>query len=208
MFIPSPKTVTLASFFVVAAALCVVGCDKTESATAAAPPATMPAMADGKAQAETGDGSQWLGKTVTPFTLTDSDGKTVNLADSLGKEPVVLVFYRGSWCPFCAAQLKELAAAKEKIAASGAKVYAISNEGAAELNKMKSGTNLDFATFLSDPEAKAAQQFGGTYPDKPVLKPVTLVIGKNGKVVYAYTNENYEVRATTDAVLNALAKAK
>ena len=204
--IPSPKTVTLASFFVVAAALCMVGCDKTEPATAAPPVAT--SAISGGGTAATGDGSEWVGKTVTPFTLFDSDGKTVNLADSLGKEPVVLVFYRGSWCPFCAAQMKEVAAAKEKFAASGAKVYAISNEGAAELNKMKAASGLDFATFLSDPNAEAAKQFAGKYPDKPTLKPATLVIGKDGKVVYAYANENYQVRATTNAVLEAVAKAK
>ena len=208
MLTPSPKTVTVVSLLVTVAALGVAGCDNAKpTVISAAPPVPASAMADGSA-ATSGDGSQWIGKTVTPFTLTDSEGKTVNLADSLGKEPVVLIFYRGSWCPFCGAQMQEIADAKDKLMASGAKVYALSNEAAPELTKMKTAHKLDFVTFLSDPKAEAANQFGGTYPDQTVLKPVTLVIGKDGKVVYAYTNEDYKVRATTDAVLGALAAAK
>lgn len=37
------------------------------------------------------------GQPAPDFTLEDSDGKAVTLADFRGKKSVVLVFYRGHW---------------------------------------------------------------------------------------------------------------
>ncbi len=38
-----------------------------------------------------------VGETAPDFTLLDHHGRKVTLADSKGKSPVVLVFYRGYW---------------------------------------------------------------------------------------------------------------
>ncbi len=46
-------------------------------------------------EAETG--KAWVGKKAKAFTLPGIDGKPVDVAKSLGKRPVVLVFYRGVW---------------------------------------------------------------------------------------------------------------
>ena len=37
------------------------------------------------------------GETAPDFTLVDHHGQKVTLSDSKGKNPVVLVFYRGYW---------------------------------------------------------------------------------------------------------------
>ena len=42
-------------------------------------------------------GKAWVGKKAKGFTLPGIDDKPVNIAKSLGKRPVVLVFYRGVW---------------------------------------------------------------------------------------------------------------
>lgn len=39
----------------------------------------------------------WVGKKVKAFILPGVDGKPVNIADNLGKRPIVIVFYRGVW---------------------------------------------------------------------------------------------------------------
>ena len=41
------------------------------------------------------------GNTAPDFTLKNAFGKEVSLYAELKKGPVVLVFYRGAWCPFC-----------------------------------------------------------------------------------------------------------
>lgn len=86
-----------------------------------------------------------------------------------------------------------------------ATVYAISNEEAGDLQKMKVAEKLgDTFVFLSDRETKAANLYAGHYDGKTVLKPATFVIGKGGKIVYAYVGEDYKVRAGVDAVLQAV----
>lgn len=41
------------------------------------------------------------GEKAPDFTLKSASGKNINLKDELKKGPVILVFYRGAWCPFC-----------------------------------------------------------------------------------------------------------
>jgi cytochrome oxidase Cu insertion factor (SCO1/SenC/PrrC family) len=38
-----------------------------------------------------------VGQPAPDFTLEDSDGKAITLADFRGKKSVILVFYRGYW---------------------------------------------------------------------------------------------------------------
>ena len=38
-----------------------------------------------------------VGQSAPDFTLEDSDGKAITLAEFRGKKSVVLVFYRGHW---------------------------------------------------------------------------------------------------------------
>jgi peroxiredoxin len=42
-----------------------------------------------------------VGEQAPDFTLNNAFGKPVSLKDKLKQGPVVLVFYRGAWCPFC-----------------------------------------------------------------------------------------------------------
>jgi len=48
------------------------------------------------------------GEKAPDFTLINAYGKSVNLYAQLKKGPVVLVFYRGAWCPFCNLHLHAL----------------------------------------------------------------------------------------------------
>lgn len=49
------------------------------------------------AEAETEPSVVAPGLPVPDFTLADTDGKAHHLAALKGKQPVVLVFYRGTW---------------------------------------------------------------------------------------------------------------
>jgi cytochrome oxidase Cu insertion factor (SCO1/SenC/PrrC family) len=52
---------------------------------------------DGAKQAPTDLDRVKVGQPAPDFTLEDSDGKNISLADYRGKKSVVLVFYRGHW---------------------------------------------------------------------------------------------------------------
>lgn len=49
-----------------------------------------------------------VGAKAPDFMLNNAFGKPVNLYDQLKSGPVVLVFYRGAWCPFCNMHLRTL----------------------------------------------------------------------------------------------------
>ena len=95
-----------------------------------------------------------------------------------------------------------------EFAKAGATVYAISNEGGDELQKMKVAEKLgDHFIFLSDKDAKAADKYMGHYPDGSALKPGTFVIDKQGKIAFSYVEENYANRAESAKVLEAVRAA-
>ncbi len=67
-----------------------------------------------------------VGDRAPDFTLPDALGRPVSLADLLAEGPVVTVFYRGEWCPYCNLQLHALQAALPAIRELGASLVAIS----------------------------------------------------------------------------------
>jgi len=150
----------------------------------------------------------WVGKTARPFAPTDSDGKAVDLSRVIGTRPVVLIFYRGAWCPFCRSQFADLARHRADLERAGAAVYAISNEAAPKLNQMRDTLRVGFVTFLSDPDGKAAVLYAGLYPNSPVHQPGSFVIDKRGKIVYAYVNQDYKSRAATTSMVRAAERSR
>lgn len=151
---------------------------------------------------------EWVGKTARPFTLSDSEGKRVDLGKVIGARPVVLIFYRGAWCPFCRSQFADLARHRADMERAGAAVYAISNEAAPKLNQMRDTLRVGFVTFLSDPDGKAAALYAGLYPNSPVHQPGSFVIDKRGKIVYAYVNQDYKSRAATTSMVRAAERSR
>lgn len=149
----------------------------------------------------------WVGRTAPAFTLPSSAGAPVDIGKVFGTKPVVLIFYRGVWCPFCQAQMTQLGADKAAFAKSGAAVYAISDEDPAAQQKMQAQHGLDFVTFLSDHAGAAARKYAGVYAGKTTLKPAVFVVGRDKKVRYAYINENFRLRAADQDVLKAVGTA-
>ncbi|XPF96035.1 peroxiredoxin-like family protein [Colwellia sp. RE-S-Sl-9] len=49
-----------------------------------------------------------VGEKAPSFSLKNSQGENITLEGALAKGPVVLVFYRGAWCPYCNMQLRSL----------------------------------------------------------------------------------------------------
>ncbi len=154
-----------------------------------------------------------VGQKAPDFSLQDQDGKTVKLSALRGKSPAVLVFYRGSWCPFCVRQLTELGS----LAQSGenVRVLAISVDPVEENKKLaqtlaaKTGGPLSFS-ILSDPGHQVIDRFGlhdPAYDGKRfdgIPHPAVYVLDKAGKVTWARVEQDYKVRPTVSEVRAAL----
>jgi peroxiredoxin len=62
------------------------------------------------------------------FKASDQNGNEIKLKDLLKKGKVVLVFYRGQWCPYCNRQLKKMEDSLQFIKDKGATLIAVSPE--------------------------------------------------------------------------------
>jgi peroxiredoxin len=60
------------------------------------------------------------------LTVTLAGGGTLQLPDALAGHFGVILLYRGSWCPYCNAQLRAFQRAHDALAAVDARVVALS----------------------------------------------------------------------------------
>jgi peroxiredoxin len=103
-----------------------------------------------------------VGERAPDFELPDAYGEPVRLSELLEAGPVVLTFYRGSWCPFCNLTLKSLQAALPYFRNLKANLVAIS--------PMLPDNTLDFVEkqgfsfdILSDVGLKVAEKYRLVY---------------------------------------------
>jgi peroxiredoxin len=69
------------------------------------------------------------GKQAPMVTFTDTGGKKVSLQSLIAEQPIVLIFYRGGWCPYCVKQLKEFEEQRESTSRrAGGRIVAVSTE--------------------------------------------------------------------------------
>ncbi len=65
------------------------------------------------------------GSKAPNFALKNAFGETIELSKELAKGPVVLIFYRGAWCPYCNLHLHALKKNLPEFEKYGAQVIAI-----------------------------------------------------------------------------------
>lgn len=171
-----------------------------------------------------------VGAAMPSFTLKDVDGKDVSSDDLMTKGNLVVVFYRGSWCPFCNRYLQSLQANSDAIKAAGGEIVAISVETPEGSTSVAQKNELKF-TVLSDPNLDTARKFGIVYQlpketdekyksrgldvaehnnmEKAELPlGATYIVDKSGKITYAYLDTDYQKRAEPPVLIEELNKIK
>lgn len=76
-----------------------------------------------------------MGDTAPDINAMDQDGKKVQLKELLKKGDVLVIFYRGQWCPFCSKQLNKVNDSLSFIRAKGASVIAVTPETPENIKK-------------------------------------------------------------------------
>lgn len=127
-----------------------------------------------------------VGAKAPDFTLPDSEGNPVSLADFAGKK-VVLYFYPRDNTPGCTRQACAFAGVFEEFKQIDAVVIGISKDSTASHKKFAGKYNLPFI-LLSDPELAAIQAYG-VWQEKKLYGKVsmgvvrsTFVINENGVI--------------------------
>ncbi|MFQ5671620.1 MAG: peroxiredoxin-like family protein [Nitrospinales bacterium] len=111
------------------------------------------------------------GDKAPEFALPDAEGRTVRSAELLARGPLVISFFRGSWCPYCSLELQAFQEALSDIRSMGAALVAISPQVPGKSLETKTTCNLDFE-MLSDAGNGAAKQFGLVFQVPENLRPL------------------------------------
>ena len=124
-----------------------------------------------------------VGDIAPAFALPDEHGRIVHLAERLANGPVVLLFVRGGWCPFCTLTLRAYQAVLPEIHAAGADLLAISPQPAGSCSAMAERDLLAFST-LSDQGMSVARRYGLDYEMAPFLRALYTRLGHDLPRIY------------------------
>ncbi len=166
-----------------------------------------------------------VGSQAPDFILKDQSGNSFNLKEKNKTETVILIFYRGQWCPYCNKQIKGLQDSMQLIVDKGATVVAITPETGENVLKTVEKTNATFP-ILTDEALKVMNAYkvaftvdsgtverykkygiqfdkanGANGANLPV--PAVYVI-KNGKITWRYFDADYKKRPTVNQILAQL----
>lgn len=157
------------------------------------------------------------------FNAKDQTGATISLQDQLKKGSVVLVFYRGQWCPYCNKQLKRLEDSLPLIKAKGATLIAVTPEKPENINKtiaktkasysilfddgLKIMRSYDVAYAVDDATITSYKKYGIDFTQINGLNgaylpvPAVYVVNKEGVIVFRHFDKDYRNRVSVQEIL-------
>ncbi|NLR91279.1 MULTISPECIES: peroxiredoxin family protein [Flammeovirga] len=168
-----------------------------------------------------------VGDIAPDFTGVDQDGNTFTLSEAIKEGPVVVNFFRGSWCPSCYKHLKSIRDSLDYIYATGAKIIMVSPEEKESLDAFAKKKNFTFP-MISDVDMSIMNNYKVTFEvtEKYQKKiktflftdiaannaihqaslpvPATYIIGKDQKIIAKQYNPQYSVRMSPTAIVQAL----
>ncbi len=171
-----------------------------------------------------------VGDQMPAFELPDSRNRMITSAHLLKDKNLVVVFYRGGWCPYCNTYLKKFQDKLPEIEAAGGELVAISAENPDDSLSTEEKNRLKFHV-LSDKRLAYSRKFGLVFElaaetnrrykengidlivdndmDRPELPiSATYVINRSGKIVFAFVEPDYKQRAEPETVIARLKELK
>lgn len=160
------------------------------------------------------------------LTLPDQLGRPVDLGSLATAQPLVVVFYRGGWCPYCNLELRAYQQALPEIERLGARVVAVSPETPDHSLSTAEKNALAF-TVLSDEAGRLSDALGIRYEFSDALKdyfvraghdlptrhgdgrwslpiPATYVVAPDRRIALAEVDPDYRVRLDPARAITAL----
>jgi len=130
-----------------------------------------------------------VGTAAPAAAVQDLDGRPVDLAQLVGRKPVIFEFW-ATWCPLCAALMPKIQAAYGRYGADVdfVEVAVAVNETAASVRRHVEANHYPFR-FLWDATGAAVRAY-----QAPTTSYV-VVVNKAGRVVYTGTGEDQDIDA-------------
>lgn len=167
-----------------------------------------------------------VGDYIPSFELRNAVGETVDTDELLAEGPMVISFYRGSWCPYCNIQLKAYQDILPEIKELGAQLVAISPADPDDSVSLIEKHQLEYEV-LSDSNNDVARKFGlafklgddlmGAYKklgldledfygkeNLELPMPGTFIVNSDGLVLEAQVNYDFTKRMDPEKILEVL----
>jgi peroxiredoxin len=167
-----------------------------------------------------------LGSQFPNVALPTADGELARFADWWREGPLVVVFFRGEWCPYCRLMLAALEEALPEIKALGARLVAVTPETGGRaltvkhhhgdsyevLSDVDCGLGLDCGVVFRTPSAyrdillkngnDIAERHGNDAWFLPV--PATFIIDREGIVRWRFADVDFTRRAEPAEIIAVL----
>ncbi|MFI6347496.1 peroxiredoxin family protein [Streptomyces sp. NPDC050560] len=118
------------------------------------------------------------------LTLNVVGGGPLTVPDALAGHYGVVLFYRGSWCPYCKAQLRAFERARDSLAGVEAKVVALSVDDEPTTRELVDSLRLTFPVgHGADAHAVASATGAFVNPDPVHLQSTGFVLDPGGRVL-------------------------
>lgn len=166
-----------------------------------------------------------VGDAAIDAELSGWDGKTVKLSELWQEGPIVLMWYRGGWCPYCNIQLRAMQQSMDKIDSAGARLVILTPELPEKAKETAEANNLNIVA-LHDKGNSVARKYGLAFDLPETIIPAyrdrlklpeyngndamelplsaTYVIDPSGKITYAFLDADYKKRAEPADVIEAV----
>ena len=134
------------------------------------------------------------GRPLPDFSAVDEKGDPVSSSQLIGS-PAVLLFVRGSWCPFCSRQVENLTRNYKEIAQSGARLILLTPQPLETTRRVADFFEVEFEFWL-DESMHVAKQLGLLLPagvpddyrkeyGEDTIWPASLVTDAEGIIRYS-----------------------
>ena len=124
------------------------------------------------------------GDSFPELTVALPGGRSLQLPGALAGHFGVVLFYRGSWCPYCNAQLSAFQRSLDGLAALGVSVVALSADDEAATQNLIAKHGLQFPVGHSAVAVAVAARTGAfANPDPRYLQSTGFVLDPGGRVV-------------------------
>ncbi len=133
-----------------------------------------------------------VGDTAPLFTGQDQYGKTVKLADLIGKKIVLLYFYPKAFTPGCTKEACGFRDRMGELQKDNVEIIGVSYDTVARQKAFTDKYNLNFP-LIGDPDGKIVDLYGVRIDHLDMAHRVSFLIGLDGKIAHVTDASNPEV---------------
>ncbi|OBI18697.1 peroxiredoxin [Mycobacterium sp. E2462] len=146
-----------------------------------------------------------FGQPFPPLDVPAVGGGTISLPGDLAGSYGVVLIYRGSWCPYCNAQLSAFSRGSDALSEVNAKVVALSVDDEETSAALVAKRGLRFPVGHSADADKVAAMTGAYVNDNPhYLQSTGFILAPDGTVRLAVYSSGAIGRLVVDDVVGFL----